>query len=45
MALPFVGDGATNLGGFFSHRETAKNTPAASAVYPHVYPLKIRIHK
>jgi hypothetical protein len=40
MTLPFVGDGATYLDGFFIQRETGQNTPAASAVYPHMYPSK-----
>ena len=45
MTLPFVGDGATNLDGFFIQRETGQNTTAASAVYPKVYPSKTRTHK
>lgn len=32
MSLPFVGDGATNLDGFFSQRETGGN---------HAFPLRL----
>ena len=45
MTLPFVRDGATNLGGFFSQRETDQKTLADSTVYPSKISIRKKLTK
>jgi hypothetical protein len=38
-------DVSTSLGGYFSQYKSGKNAPAASAMYPPVYPLQTQKHE